>query len=182
MPIRCLREEGFGVTVWFFNPNIQPPEEHALRLEAMRQVAAVLDIPLLTEGISMSPAEWADVLEGETREGVRCCFCYRIRLQEAARTAARLGFDAFTSSLLYSRYQQHETIRAEAEKAAEEAGISFLYRDFRPLWQEGINASKEMGLYRQKWCGCLISRGEAEAQRERMKAERKARKATRWAI
>lgn len=70
--------------------------------------------------------------------------------------------DFFTTSLLYSRYQHHEAICREAEQVALETGVAFLYRDFRPYWYDGINLSKELGLYRQKWCGCLLSRKEAE--------------------
>ena len=79
------------------------------------------------------------------------------------RQAAALGFDAFTSSLLYSRYQNHEQIRTAGERAAERHGIRFAYADFRPGWQEGIRLSKEMGLYRQQYCGCIYSEKERYA-------------------
>ena len=74
-----------------------------------------------------------------------------------ARAARDLGFDAFTSSLLYSRHQDHEGMRAAGERAAETWAVPFLYRDFRPFWQAGIAASKELGIYRQQYCGCVFS-------------------------
>ncbi|MRR07335.1 MAG: hypothetical protein EG828_10405, partial [Deltaproteobacteria bacterium] len=79
------------------------------------------------------------------------------RIERAAQTAAELGYNAFPSTLLYSRYQQHELIRREGEQAAARHGVSFLYDDFRRGWQQGIAASKEMGLYRQQYCGCIYS-------------------------
>lgn len=137
----------------------------------------------LNEALTGEPAS---DLEGEGdpdifREGVRCVCCYRIRMEASARLAKARGFAAFTSSLLYSRYQRHELIVAEAERAAQLFGVPFLYRDFREYWQDGIDYSKELGIYRQKWCGCILSKAEAEAwkkQREKRRASlRSARRA-----
>lgn len=176
MPVQALRQEGLDVVAYFFNPNIHPQEEYGLRLEAMRQAANLEGVPLLTEGESMEPATWVAALgktEEERQEGVRCLSCYRVRLEATARVARARGFAAFTSSLLYSRYQRHEDIVAAAEAAAACHGVPFLYRDFRSGWQEGIDRSKEMGLYRQKWCGCILSRSEAERQREAWREARR---------
>lgn len=180
MPIIHLRDEGFAVTAYFFNPNIHPQDEYLLRREAMRQAAVQLDVPVIWEPEAeenalhaVDPAAWVEALQADRAEGARCRHCYRARLEPTARVARERGFDAFTSSLLYSRYQRHEAIVEAAETAAVHAGAAFLYRDFRPWWQDGIRLSKEMGLYRQKWCGCMLSKDEAERQR----AEREARKA-----
>ncbi|HKK01498.1 MAG TPA: epoxyqueuosine reductase QueH, partial [Desulfuromonadales bacterium] len=87
----------------------------------------------------------------------RCDYCYQSRLAETARTAAEKGFDAFSTSLLYSRYQQHERIREYGEHLAALYAIPFVYKDFREGWRQGIEASKSMGLYRQQYCGCIYS-------------------------
>ncbi len=137
-------------------------------------------------GLPELAAERAGDLDGKGapdffREGVRCVCCYRVRMEASARLAKARGFAAFTSSLLYSRYQHHELIVAEAERAARLFGVSFLYRDFRAYWQDGIDFSKELKLYRQKWCGCILSKAEAEAwkklREERRAATRAARRA-----
>lgn len=179
MPIIQLRDEGWSVTAYFFNPNIHPQDEYLRRRDAMREVSARLDLPVVWEPEAgenaVDPAAWVAALGGDTAEGARCRGCYRVRLQATARLARHRGFDAFCTSLLYSRYQRHEAIVAEAEQAARDAGALFAYRDFRPRWQDGIQLSKDMGLYRQKWCGCVLSKGEAERQR----AEREAKKAAR---
>ena len=88
---------------------------------------------------------------------LRCTYCYQSRLKEAAAYAAESGYDAFSSSLLYSRYQNHELIRELGQELARHYGIAFLYEDFRTAWQEGIQESKAMGLYRQHYCGCIYS-------------------------
>ena len=83
-----------------------------------------------------------------------------MRLTAAARQAAAVGADAFTSTLLYSRHQKHELIKRTGEAVATECGVPFLYRDFRQGWQEGIELSLAMGLYRQAYCGCIYSEQE----------------------
>lgn len=65
--------------------------------------------------------------------------------------------DAFSSSLLYSKMQNHEAIKELAEKTSKEYNIPFYYYDFREGWQEGIDISKELEIYRQNYCGCIYS-------------------------
>lgn len=176
MPVVCLRKEGFDVTAFFFNPNIHPEEEYEARKASALLAAEKMDYPIVLAGDAQEPGSWIRDLKGITAEGERCVLCYRQRLLETAMEAKRRGFKYFTTSLLYSRYQQHEAICAEAKKIAMETGVAFLYRDFRPYWWDGINLSKELALYRQKWCGCLLSRKEAEIQRAE-RAEMKRQKA-----
>ena len=173
MPIVHLREEGWTVTVFFFNPNIHPADEWRKRRDAMREVAARLNVPLLEEGEAVNGGLWVRALDGVTKEGERCRLCYRPRMERTAHLAREMGFDAFTTSLLYSRYQHHETIIDEAERAFGLYGAPFLYRDFRPWWWDGIAMSKELGIYRQKWCGCILSMKEALVKQKEA-AERKA--------
>ena len=78
----------------------------------------------------------------------------------AAEAAAAGGFDSFTSSLFISPYQQHELLREVAERAADEFHVRFLYRDFRPLFRAGQERARELGLYMQKYCGCVFSEEE----------------------
>jgi hypothetical protein len=94
------------------------------------------------------------------REEERCRYCYQLRLSYVARIAKKGRFDAFTTTLLYSRYQKHDLIREVAECVAGTQGIPFLYRDFREGWSEGVRVSKEAGMYRQPYCGCIYSESE----------------------
>jgi predicted adenine nucleotide alpha hydrolase (AANH) superfamily ATPase len=108
------------------------------------------------------PAPWLRAVAG--REYARCLFFWRVRLRKTAEMAAALGCDAFSSSLLYSRYQNHEAIRELGEGLSAELGIPFVYEDFRLGWQEGIRLSKEWGVYRQQYCGCVFSEYERYAR------------------
>ena len=102
-----------------------------------------------------------DERSGKERE--RCAPCIDMRLRVSALFARRRGFAAFTSSLLYSRRQPHETIAELGRSAAAEHGLTFHYADWRPLWQRGIDLSKQWGVYRQPYCGCMFSEYERYA-------------------
>ncbi len=163
-PVEALLDLGHAVTGFFFNPNIHPLSEYLRRREAAREAALRLGIPMLWRD-GYDPLAWLRGLAGLERNGPRhavprCAVCYAQRLEAAAEAAAELGFDAFTSSLLYSRFQLHDRIAAIGRAAAQRDNIPFLYHDFRVGWQHGIDRSKEWGLYRQNYCGCLLSEQE----------------------
>jgi len=163
-PLRRLRTAGHDVTGFFFNHNIHPYQEYARRLEAAQRMAEGETMALMVrddydlEGFLASVA---------AAPAARCSYCYASRLRIAASAASEHGFEAFTTSLLYSRYQRHDEIRALGEQAGREFGVAFFYEDFRIGWQEGIKLSKEMGLYRQQYCGCIYSEKERYAPREK---------------
>lgn len=156
-PLRILRQEAHEIDGLFYNPNIHPYLEYRRRLDTL---------------VSYADQEGLEVFHGEDyplelflrqvafREGERCRFCYHLRLFRTAALAKREGYDAFTTTLLYSRYQKHDLIREVAGAAAEAEGIPFLYRDFREGWSEGVRLSREMGMYRQPYCGCIYSEKE----------------------
>ena len=139
---------------FFFNPNIHPYTEFQKRLETLTGYAAQVDLDLIVRD-DYPLEEW--LRAAAFRESERCFHCYHLRLSAAARTAKKSGYEAFSTTLLYSRQQKHELIREIAEAAAREAGVEFLYRDFRQGWRQGIEGSKKAGLYRQQYCGCIYS-------------------------
>lgn len=156
-PLEVLRHEGHEVMGYFYRHNIHPYTECLRRQETLERYAA-------EQGLRVVIQEGYD-LEGflrnaAFREKERCRYCYHDRLRCAALVARKGKFDAFTSTLLYSRHQKHAMIREVAESVAGEAGVPFLYRDFRDGWQEGIEASKALGMYRQPYCGCIYSEKE----------------------
>lgn len=102
-----------------------------------------------------NPAPWLAAVAPDPQN--RCPFCWQSRLAFSAAYAARHGYAAFTSTLLYSRYQNHEAIRSMGEELAARYSLNFVYEDFRTSWQEGIDISKEWGIYRQQYCGCIYS-------------------------
>jgi predicted adenine nucleotide alpha hydrolase (AANH) superfamily ATPase len=149
------------LTGFFFNPNIQPDDEHARRLEALKRFAPALGLDLV---IAAAPGgeSWSAATGGGED---RCRRCYELRLRATAREARRSGFDSFSTTLLYSIHQKHELVRAVAMDAARAEGVSFFYRDLREGWTEGGRSYRESGLYRQRYCGCLPSKLERDAPR-----------------
>lgn len=163
-PLAVLRGEGIAVSGWFYNHNIHPFQEYERRRDAACRMAELEGLELLVRDDYRLEEFLANV--AAEPEG-RCGYCYASRLEAVAVAAREGGFDAFSSSLFYSRYQNHELMRQAAEAAAARHGVAFLYRDFRPGWQEGIRRSKELGLYRQQYCGCIYSEKERYQPRER---------------
>lgn len=153
------------MTGHFFNPNVHPFREYERRVEAMETVADRLGLPVLWAPEGYDLHRWFEAVGPETDPGRRCPACYRLRLSAAAAAAKAHGFPAFSTTLLYSRYQRHAEIRAAGEAAAREAGVAFHYEDFREGWAAGIEAARALGIYRQPYCGCLFSEGERYAAR-----------------
>ena len=163
-PLSRLRAAAHTVTGFFFNHNIHPFQEYVRRLEAAQRMANEASMALIVRDDYDLEGFLANVAAEPAK---RCSYCYASRLRAAAFAASEHGFEAFTTSLLYSRYQQHEEIRTHGEQAGREFGVTFFYEDFRIGWQEGIRLSKELGLYRQQYCGCIYSEKERYAPREK---------------
>ncbi len=170
-PLQVLREEGGKVSGVFTNPNIHPYREYRKRLETLEMYASQEKLPVIWE--EAYPIE-EFLRQVAFREEERCRYCYTLRLTQTAQLAKRGLFDAFTTTLLYSRFQKHDLIRSIAENVAVKQGIPFLYRDFRRGWSEGVRISKEIGMYRQAYCGCVYSEKERFYRPSRMSLGREA--------
>lgn len=155
--IEQLRNEGIEPTGYWYNPNIHPYTEFRSRKETLIAYAKEIGLRLeVNPDYALRPflrAVSADF-------GDRCETCYRMRLEQTAKFAAENGYEAFTTTLLISPYQNHELIVKVAEEAAEKYGVTFLYRDFRPAFRDGQEIAREKGLYMQKYCGCIFSEEE----------------------
>ena len=163
-----LSEYGAGaVRGYFYNPNIHPYTEYRKRLdniieynERLKIDYVVEDIYGLREFIRMKAET-----DGQPQSQYgRCKGCYRMRLEKTAEYATKEGFDTFTTTLLYSRRQKHALIRTICEETAQKHGLNFLYEDYRKGWQTGIDISKQLGIYRQQYCGCIFSEEERYTQ------------------
>ena len=156
-PVDVLREAGFSVMGFFYRHNIPPFTECLKRQEALDQYAETASLKI----IHQKEYDLAGFLQNVVfRESDRCRYCYHDRLKSTALLARRGRFDCFTSTLLYSRHQRHDTIRAMGESIGKSVGVPFHYHDFREGWKAGIEASKRMGIYRQQYCGCIYSEAE----------------------
>lgn len=140
-----LNEEHFDLTGFFYNPNIFPKEEYDKRKKCMEDYSALINLQMVFI---------ENDLEHKSGD---CPFCYETRLLRTAQYAKGNGYDAFTTTLLVSPYQNHELIKKIGFQIEEEFGIIFAYRDFRPGYQKGRARAKEYNLYSQKYCGCASS-------------------------
>jgi len=142
---------------FFYRHNIHPFTECLKRQEALDQYADTADFKV----IHQKEYDLRGFLQNVVyRESDRCLYCYHDRLKSTALMARRGQFDFFTSTLLYSKHQKHETIRAMGESLGKSAGVPFFYHDFREGWKEGIETSKRLEIYRQQYCGCIYSEAE----------------------
>jgi predicted adenine nucleotide alpha hydrolase (AANH) superfamily ATPase len=155
--VESLRGEGIKPVLYWYNPNIHPFTEYRSRKESLSRFAAGEGLALVLEdeyGLRSFIRESYPDFEG------RCPGCYRKRLEAAARYGAEQGFSHFSSTLLVSPYQDHGLIRELGTALGAQYGLGFLYRDFRPLFRRGQEQARALGLYMQKYCGCVFSEEE----------------------
>lgn len=152
-PVDVLKKEGIEFEGYFYNPNIHPIEEFNRRMENVRIFSD-------REGVKVHYSDefLQNVWEGYEEKEKRCRMCYTLRLDRVAQFAKDNNFTAFTTTLLVSPYQNHEFIKELGESLAQKYGIEFFYQDFRIGFREGQKKAKEIGLYRQKYCGCIKSK------------------------
>lgn len=162
--IQKLKSDGcFDISGLYYNPNIHPSAEHEARKNSVKSLSMDENIEILYHDLVMVDY-WKENLEGNKER--RCRFCYTLRIDHTAKTANEMGFDAFTTTLLVSPWQDHEKIREIAESASKKYGIDFLYQDFRPFYREGKNEAYRRGYYFQKYCGCIFSYQESDHKKK----------------
>lgn len=156
-PLKELRIHGHDVTGIFYNPNIHPYLEYQRRGQTLRDYAEKILLSVI----------WPEsyLLEDFLRQVAarpedRCVYCLTSRLRFTAEQAKKDHYDAFTTTLLYSRFQKHDLIHEIGETLARQSGVPFLYQDFRTGWNDGVRISRELGMYRQPYCGCIYSEKE----------------------
>lgn len=164
--------EHFDITLLFYNPNISPRAEHELRYKELTRL--VKDMGLEGKvGFARSeyePERFLEIargLENAPEGGERCKKCYALRLKKAAEIAARSGFDYFTTTLSISPYKNAEWLNEIGGEAADEAGVRYLYSDFKKRggYRRSCELSVQFGLYRQDFCGCAYSKAERQLKK-----------------
>ncbi len=156
-PVAQMLNAGMRITGYFYNPNIHPYREFKQRIQGAQQFANMTQLEIEID-LEYGLTEY--LRKVVFREHERCSICYRMRLEEVAQKAKKKGLDAFSTTLLYSKYQNHECIRKMGVEIGEKYQIGFYYQDFRSGWQEGIEKAIEINLYRQAYCGCIYSEQE----------------------
>jgi len=152
-----ILKEGFRPTMLWHNPNIHPFVEYKNRRTAAMDFAAIKQLPVEADelyGLRDFVMEVAGNIDN------RCTHCYRVRLEFTAKQAAKSGFAAFSTTLLASPYQNFDAICKFGQELAAEHGCKFIVRDFRDGFRVAMDEAREMGLYMQKYCGCVFSEEE----------------------
>lgn len=152
-PNVVLQRDGYKTASLYYNPNIHPYQEFHRRLATLTEYLAAEGVPLIVGQYGLEHY----FREVSFREKDRCRFCYQLRVAQTAREARERDFDFFTTTLLVSPYQDHELIRELGVNLGRHEGVAFLYRDFREGYRAGAARSREIGMYRQGYCGCFFS-------------------------
>jgi len=158
--IERLVEDYEVITVWY-NPNIDPVEEHDLRLAGMQRVAGLSGVPLVE--LEHDPEAWAQACAGlmdEPEGGARCSVCFRMRLARVARWAEESGIGVLTTTLTVSPHKSAERINAIGQEVCRDHRIAFMAENFkrRDGFRRSVELSRAWGIYRQTWCGCAPAR------------------------
>ncbi|MBR3134894.1 MAG: epoxyqueuosine reductase QueH [Clostridia bacterium] len=153
--IKKLKEESIEPDLYWYNPNIHPYKEYEARRDCLIEYAKRQNLKLIIEdeyGLDEFCKNVSNSIDS------RCIdYCYPVRMRKTFEYAKQNGYDAVTTTLLYSIYQKHDYIKKLCEDLSKEYGITFFYRDFRYGFWEGHDEAKEAGLYMQKYCGCIYS-------------------------
>lgn len=149
------------VTGFFYRYNIHPFQECLKREEESAKYSKSIGLPMIFQK-DYKIEEFIQSIA--FRESQRCQYCYYHRLKTTAAIAKKGKFQGFTTTLLYSKFQNHKLLKQTGYAVAKEYGINFFYHDFRENWKNGINESKRLSMYRQQYCGCIYSEKERYLQ------------------
>ncbi len=159
-PVSFLKDAGYEVVVYFYNPNIYPDVEYQKRLEAEKILCENSGVELLVEEYNQE--EFFDYVKGfetEPEKGLRCDKCFELRLMKTANKAKELGIDNFTTSIVISPHKNFQKLSKIGEEIASKTGLNFLAIDFKK--KDGFlktnKIANSLSLYRQNYCGCKFS-------------------------
>ncbi len=158
----------FDITLFFYNPNIAPEEEHTFRLEELRRLCREMGLSDISVVVPpYTPAAFFDMARGRetlSEGGARCRDCYEMRLSGAAAFAAEKGFDYFTTTLSISPYKNANWLCEIGLALGKRYGVKYLFSDFKKGegYKRSCQLSAVYNLYRQNYCGCIYSKQAAE--------------------
>jgi len=163
----CLEilSQYFEITVFYYNPNIYPPEEYEMRVE--EQARFVEQFPAKHKITFVEGAydtnrfyDMAKGMEHLKEGGERCFACYELRLRETCEYAKAHGFDFFTTTLSISPLKNAQKLNEIGAALENEYGMKYLYSDFKKQngYKRSTEISKEYDMYRQYYCGCVFSK------------------------
>lgn len=161
--------EYFRIKVFYYNPNIFPHEEYEKRAKEQQYFIEQMASKYLVECVvgDYESELFYDIAQGLEREpecGLRCDKCYELRLRKTGELAKELGADFFSTTLTISPLKKADKLNEIGMKLEAELGVKYLISDFKKKngYKQSTMISKEVGLYRQDFCGCVYSKLERE--------------------
>lgn len=156
-PVSYLKDAGYSVTVYFYNPNIYPDAEYQKRLEAQRTLCKHFDVELIEGNYAKEEFyNCAIGLENEPERGKRCIECFKLRLEKTAQLTKEKGLDNFTTSIVISPHKNFSLLSSLGKEIAQKYSLNYIDIDFKK--KDGFlktnRIAKELELYRQNYCGC----------------------------
>lgn len=168
--VEWLKKASFEPTIFWFNPNINPFVEFKMRKQALEQFAKSQELEFV-DGGHYNFKKFLLSLNGKFNFKTRCQSCYFLRLRASVEFAKKNGFKSFSTTLLVSPYQNHNQIISLAESLAKGFNLEFFYFDFRQFFRQGQQKARQLGLYMQKYCGCIFSEEERFNKKARKQLE-----------
>lgn len=155
-PQEKLRQDGFAVSGFFYNPNIWPEEEYQKRKQAVTDFASMYSLNVICP--TYAPEDFLAAIKGRQDRPQRCLACWSLRLKRTAAFAKKNGFDSFSTTLLVSPYQDQEALKKIGDEIAAAQEVKFHYEDLRCGFRKAHEEARAKHLYCQKYCGCDYSR------------------------
>lgn len=159
-PVSYLKDAGYEVIVYFYNPNIYPDLEYEKRLNAQKELCKHFNVELIEEKYNQN--EFFDYVKGfenEPEKGLRCDKCFELRLKQTAKKAKEIGIEDFTTSIVISPHKNFKKLSEIGMKIAQDENLNFLAIDFKK--KDGFlktnKIANSLNLYRQNYCGCKFS-------------------------
>lgn len=174
--MEAIMASGIDFSIFFYNPNIHPRREYALRKDENIRFAEEHDIPFIDADYDRD--EWfkrAKGMEMEPERGIRCTMCFDMRFERTALYAYENGFDIITSSLGISRWKNMEQINDSGMRAAAQyPGTTYWTYNWRKKGgsERMLEISKREKFYMQEYCGCAYSLRDTNNWREKNGRER----------
>lgn len=157
-PLERLREKGYEISGFFYNPNIHPIAEYTHRREAIGSLAGKAGLKVIYP--EYAPLDFFQQVKLKEEKPKRCPACWEMRLKATANLAKKNNFDAFSTTLLVSPYQDQEMLKEIGNAIHKAEEIDFYYEDLRAGFRKAHDLAKKEGIYCQKYCGCIYSQAE----------------------
>ena len=154
-------KEKYDLTIFYYNPNIEPKEEYEKRKEEQKKVCNYFEIPFVD--FDYDNKLWHKAVKGletEPEGGARCEKCFFFRLLKTAKFAKENDFDVFSTTLTVSPYKNTTIVNRAGKEVSEKEGIQFLEESFKKKdgYLRSVALAKDLDLYRQHYCGCMFAK------------------------